>query len=282
MLPTGGQRYEDLVCCAPQGALVERISYYTWDIGDMINLIDVHKSFGTQKVLDGLNLEIEAGKTTVIIGKSGGGKSVLLKHIIGLLKPDSGQIIVDGEDISRMNDRHLNEVRKKFGMLFQGAALFDSMNVGENVAFPLREHTKKKNREIKNIVGEKLEAVGLAGVEAKMPSELSGGMRKRVGLARALAMQPGIVLFDEPTTGLDPIMTEAVNELIINTQRKFDLTCVVISHDVHSIFEVGHKIAMLYEGRIVEHGTPEEIKESENPVLKQFLSGNLEGPISVI
>jgi len=248
----------------------------------MISLVDVHKSFGSQKVLNGLSLDIEAGKTTVVIGKSGGGKSVLLKHIIGLLKPDSGKIIVDGDDISRMNDRQLNEVRKKFGMLFQEAALFDSMNVGENVAFPLREHTKMKNREIMRIVGEKLGAVGLAGVEAKMPSELSGGMRKRVGLARAIAMQPAIVLFDEPTTGLDPIMTEAVNELIMNTQKNFDLTCVVISHDVRSIFKVGHKIAMLYEGQIVESGTPEEIQDSENPVLKQFLAGDLEGPISVV
>jgi len=245
-------------------------------------LVDVHKSFGSQKVLNGLSLDIEAGKTTVVIGKSGGGKSVLLKHIIGLLKPDSGKIIVDGDDISRMNDRQLNEVRKKFGMLFQEAALFDSMNVGENVAFPLREHTKMKNREIMQIVGEKLGAVGLAGVEAKMPSELSGGMRKRVGLARAIAMQPAIVLFDEPTTGLDPIMTEAVNELIMNTQKNFNLTCVVISHDVRSIFKVGHKIAMLYEGKIVEFGTPEEIQDSEDPVLKQFLSGDLEGPISVV
>ncbi|MBN2569676.1 MAG: ATP-binding cassette domain-containing protein, partial [Deltaproteobacteria bacterium] len=187
-----------------------------------------------------------------------------------------------GDDISRMNDRQLNEVRKKFGMLFQEAALFDSMNVGENVAFPLREHTKMKNREIMRIVGDKLAAVGLAGVEAKMPSELSGGMRKRVGLARAIAMQPAIVLFDEPTTGLDPIMTEAVNELIMNTQKNFDLTCVVISHDVRSIFKVGHKIAMLYEGQIVECGTPKEIQDSEDPVLKQFLSGDLEGPISVV
>jgi phospholipid/cholesterol/gamma-HCH transport system ATP-binding protein len=248
----------------------------------MIKLIDVHKSFGLQKVLDGVNIEIEAGKTTVIIGRSGGGKSVLLKHIIGLLKPDSGQILVDGEDISGMNDRDLNEVRKKFGMLFQEAALFDSMNVGENVAFPLREHTRKGDKEIREIVREKLEAVGLAGVEGKMPAELSGGMRKRVGLARAIAMQPDIVLFDEPTTGLDPIITEAVNELIMNTQKKFDLTCVVISHDVHSIFKVGHKIAMLYEGRIVEYGTSDEIGASKNPVLKQFLSGDLKGPISVI
>ncbi|MBW2558237.1 MAG: ABC transporter ATP-binding protein [Deltaproteobacteria bacterium] len=248
----------------------------------MIKLVGIHKSFGRQKVLDGLSLDIEDGKTTVIIGGSGGGKSVLLKHIIGLLKPDSGQVLIDGVDIASLNDRDLNEIRKKFGMLFQEAALFDSMNVMENVAFPLREHTGKKEKEIREIVKEKLKAVGLTGVEDKMPSELSGGMRKRVGLARAIAMQPQIVLFDEPTTGLDPVMTEAINELIVETQRNFDLTCVVISHDVQSIFTVGHKIAMLYKGKIVEYGTPEEIKSSSDPVLRQFLSGSLEGPISVI
>ncbi len=248
----------------------------------MIKLVGIHKSFGRQKVLDGLNLDIEDCKTTVIIGGSGGGKSVLLKHIIGLLKPDSGQVFVDGVDIASLNDRGLNEIRKKFGMLFQEAALFDSMNVMENVAFPLREHTRKKDKEIREIVKERLKAVGLTGVEDKMPSELSGGMRKRVGLARAIAMQPQIVLFDEPTTGLDPVMTEAINELIVETQRNFDLTCVVISHDVQSIFTVGHKIAMLYEGKIIEYGTPEKIKMSSNPVLRQFLSGSLEGPISVI
>lgn len=248
----------------------------------MIKLVDIHKSFGRQKVLDGLNLDIEDGKTTVIIGGSGGGKSVLLKHIIGLLKPDSGQVIVDDVDIASLNDRDLNEVRKKFGMLFQEAALFDSMNVMENVAFPLREHTRKKEKEIREIVKERLRAVGLTGIEDKMPSELSGGMRKRVGLARAIAMHPQIVLFDEPTTGLDPVMTEAINELIVETQKKFNLTCVVISHDVQSIFTVGHKIAMLYEGRIIEYGTPDKIKMSSNPVLRQFLSGSLEGPISVM
>ena len=248
----------------------------------MIKLVEIHKSFGQQRVLNGLNLDIEDGKTTVIIGGSGGGKSVLLKHIIGLLKPDSGQVIVDGVDIASLNDRDLNEVRKKFGMLFQEAALFDSMNVMGNVAFPLREHTGKKEKEIREIVKRMLKAVGLTGVEDKMPSELSGGMRKRVGLARAIAMHPQIVLFDEPTTGLDPVMTEAINELIVETQKKFDLTCVVISHDVQSIFTVGHKIAMLYEGRIIEYGTPEKIKMSSNPVLRQFLSGSLEGPISVM
>jgi len=248
----------------------------------MNKLIDVHKSFGRQKVLNGLNLQIEDGKTTVIIGGSGGGKSVLLKHIIGLLRPDSGEVLVDGVDIALLNDRDMNETRKKFGMLFQDAALFDSMNVMENVAFPIREHTKKKEPEIRQIVAEMLKAVGLSGVESKMPSELSGGMRKRVALARAIAMHPQIVLFDEPTTGLDPVMTEAINELIIETQKNFSLTCVVISHDVQSIFTVGHKIAMLYEGKIIEYGTSEEIRRSSDPVLKQFLSGSLEGPISIM
>ncbi|OPY17745.1 MAG: putative ABC transporter ATP-binding protein [Syntrophus sp. PtaB.Bin075] len=248
----------------------------------MIKLIDVCKSFGTQRVLDELNLKIKAGRTTVIIGRSGGGKSVLLKHIIGLLKPDSGRILVDGDDIAGMSDRDLNEIRKRFGMLFQEAALFDSMTVGENVAFPLREHTRLKEEEIHEIVADRLGAVGLSGIEGKMPSELSGGMRKRVGLARAIALRPEIVLFDEPTTGLDPMMAEAVNQLIVETQKKFNLTCVVISHDVESIFRIAHRIAMLYEGRIIEEGTPEEIRASRNPVLKQFLAGRIEGPIQIL
>ncbi len=248
----------------------------------MIQLIDLHKSFGRQKVLDGVNLEIEEGRTTVIIGRSGGGKSVLLKHIIGLIKPDRGQVLVDGTDIAKLGERDLNEIRRKFGMLFQEAALFDSMTVGENVAFPLREHTKMKEGEIRRTVSERLHAVGLAGVEEKMPSELSGGMRKRVGLARAVAMRPQIVLFDEPTTGLDPVMTEAINRLIIDTQRNFNLTCVVISHDIQSIFEIGHRIAMLYEGKIIACGTPEELKASRDPVIVQFLAGSIEGPIQIL
>ena len=248
----------------------------------MIKLIGLNKSFGKQKVLDNLNFEIESNKTTVIIGRSGGGKSVLLKHIIGLIKPDSGSVLVDGEDVAKMNDRELNDIRRKFGMLFQEAALFDSMNVGENVAFPLREHSKMTREEVRNTVAERLAAVGLSGVEDKMSSELSGGMRKRVGLARAIALLPEIVLFDEPTSGLDPVMAEAINQLIKETQRNFNLTCVVISHDIESIFKIGDKIAMLYEGKIIESGTPEEIRETTNPVLKQFLTGSIEGPIKII
>jgi phospholipid/cholesterol/gamma-HCH transport system ATP-binding protein len=247
----------------------------------MIQLVDLHKSFGKQKVLSGLNLEIEQGRTTVIIGRSGGGKSVLLKHIIGLLRPDSGQVLIDGVDITKLNDRDLNEIRKKFGMLFQEAALFDSMNILDNVAFPLREHTHMGEKEIRQIVADRLRTVGLKGIERKMPSELSGGMRKRVGLARALAMRPQIILFDEPTTGLDPVMTEAINQLIMETQRNFNLTCVVISHDLESIFKIGHQIAMLYNGKIIEYGSPDEIRASRNPVMIQFISGSIEGPIRV-
>ncbi len=248
----------------------------------MIKLVDLHKSFGRQKVLDGLDIEIEDGKTTVIIGRSGGGKSVLLKHIIGLLRPDRGQVLIDGIDITKLNDRKLNEIRKKFGMLFQEAALFDSMTVGDNVAFPLREQTKMTEKEIRETVAERLRSVGLTGVEAKIPAELSGGMRKRVGLARAIAMRPQIVLFDEPTTGLDPIMAEAINRLIMDTQKSFNLTCVVISHDIRSIFEIGHRIAMLYEGKIIEYGTPEDLRASRNPVIVQFLAGSIEGPIRIM
>ena len=248
----------------------------------MIKLVNIHKTFGKQQVLKGVNLEIEDGMTTVIIGKSGGGKSVLLKHIIGLVKPDQGQVIVDDVDITTLNDHNLNEVRKKFGMLFQDAALFDSMTVGENVAFPLREHTKLSEDEINKIVADRLGAVGLKGIENRLPSQLSGGMRKRVGLARAIALQPEIVLFDEPTTGLDPVLTEAINQLILDTQRNYHLTCIVISHDLGSIFKMGHKVAMLYEGEIIEYGTPEEIKSSVNPVTVQFLSGSLVGPMNIM
>ncbi len=245
----------------------------------MINLVDVHKSFGRQKVLDGLNLEIEPCKITVIIGQSGGGKSVLLKHIIGLIKPDKGKVLVDGVDIARLNDRKLNEVRKNFGMLFQEAALFDSMTVGENVAFPLNEHTRLSKKQIDEIVQQKLLQVGLRDVTDKMPSELSGGMRKRVGLARAMALDPKIILFDEPTTGLDPITADAIDRLIVDTQKHTQATCVAISHDIESTFKIADKVAMLYQGKIIEAGTPSEVRASENPALQQFIQGKAEGPI---
>lgn len=248
----------------------------------IIELKDVHKSFGSQQVLRGVDLAVPRGKTTVIIGRSGGGKSVILKHMIGLIKPERGQVLVDGTDITGLDDRRLNDLRKRFGMLFQDAALFDSMTAGENVAFPLQEHTKLKPEEIHKLVAEKLALVGLPGVEPKMPSQLSGGMRKRVGLARAIALDPEIILFDEPTTGLDPLMADAINRLISDTQRHLGITAVVISHDLQGAFQIAHHLAMLYDGRIIISGTPDEVRRSQDPVVRQFLEGRAEGPIKVI
>ncbi len=236
-----------------------------------ITLENITKTFGQQKVLDGLDLTLESKKITFIIGQSGGGKSVLLKHIIGLVKPDSGRVLVDDIDISSLNESEMNEIRKNFGMLFQDAALFDSMTVGENVAFPLNEHRRLPKKEVERIVTEKLLQVGLTGVSQKMPSELSGGMRKRVGLARALALDPKIILFDEPTTGLDPIMCDAIDQLIVETQKNTGSTCVVISHDIDSTFKIAHRVAMLYNGKIIAYGSPEEIRSSDNPALRQFV-----------
>jgi phospholipid/cholesterol/gamma-HCH transport system ATP-binding protein len=238
-----------------------------------IRLENLSKSYGSQQVLDELNLEIEPGKITFIIGQSGGGKSVLLKHIIGLIKPDSGRIFIGDKEISGMKEAELNDVRKNFGMLFQEAALFDSMTVGENVAFPLKEHTHLRKNEIKKLIEEKLLQVGLKDVTKKMPSQLSGGMRKRVGLARALALNPKIILFDEPTTGLDPIMCDAIDTLIVKTQQHTGATCIVISHDIESTFKIAHRVAMLYKGKIIEYGRPEDIKSSTNPVVDRFIKG---------
>lgn len=248
----------------------------------IIQLIDVHKSFGAQRVLRGLNLNIPRGRTTVIIGGSGSGKSVMLKHMIGLIRPDQGQVLVDGQNLTVMNDRQLNQVRTRFGMLFQDAALFDSMNVLDNVSFPLSEHTKKPAAEIHQVVAEKLRLVGLPGVEAKMPNELSGGMRKRVGLARAIALEPEIILFDEPTTGLDPLMSDAINRLIMDTQAELGVTSVVISHDIEGAYKIAHNVAMLYQGRIIAQGSPDQIQANPDEVVQQFIHGRAEGPIEVI
>ena len=236
-----------------------------------IKIIDLHKNFGSQKVLDGINLEIEKGKITVIIGKSGGGKSVLLKHMIGLLKPDSGEIWVNGTEITKLNDKALNEVRKSFGMLFQEAALFDSMNVFDNVAFPLREHRKMSEKEIERVVEERLKQVGLLDFMEKMPGELSGGMKKRVGLARALVLDPDIILFDEPTSALDPVISLTILDLIKETQSYIKKTYVVISHDILGMFRIADKVAMLSDGKIIEYGTPREIKESRHEITQEFL-----------
>lgn len=236
-----------------------------------IRITDLHKNFGSQAVLDGIDLEVETGKITVIIGKSGGGKSVLLKHIIGLLKPDKGEIWIDGVEITKLNEKDLNNVRKKFGMLFQEAALFDSMDVFDNVAFPLREHTKKGEKEIERIVEDRLKKVGLLGFTEKLPSELSGGMKKRVGLARALALDPDIILFDEPTSALDPIISLTILDLIKETQSHLRKTYLVISHDILGMFRIADKVAMLNNGKIIEYGTPHEIKRSHNDATKEFL-----------
>ena len=248
----------------------------------MIELKNLTKSFNGKKVLNGINLTIEKGKTTAIIGGSGQGKSVILKHIIGLIKPDSGEILVEGVNIVNIDNNGLNEVRKKFGFLFQFAALFDSMTVGENVGFGLKEKTKMSREEIDKIVIEKLRDVGLKDVEDKMPSELSGGMKRRVGLARALAMNPEIIIYDEPTAGLDPILSDAINNLIRDTQEKFGVTSIVASHDIPGIYKIAHQVALLHGGDIKFHGTSQELKNSKDPYVVQFLSGSAEGPIKIV
>jgi phospholipid/cholesterol/gamma-HCH transport system ATP-binding protein len=239
----------------------------------MIEVRDLKKSFGPHPILDGVSFGIEKGESLVIIGRSGGGKSVLLKHIIGLLKPDSGQVVIDGEDITHLNERELIRVRSKFGMVFQGAALFDSMNVAENVAFAFRRQKKFTEKEIATKVTEALEMVELHGVEKKKPSELSGGMRKRVGLARAIIYQPEIVLYDEPTTGLDPIVSDSIDQLIIRVTDRLQVTTVVVTHDMRSARRVGHRILMLHNKRIYVTGPPEDIFASTDPVVQQFING---------
>jgi len=222
--------------------------------------------------LKGINLHVRRGKTRVILGVSGSGKTVLMKHMIGLLKPDLGEVLVDDEDIVKLDDKGMLRVRRKFGMVFQQAALFDSMTVRDNVAFPLREHTKWSDEEIAKKVAEKLAVVGLTGVEPKYPSELSGGMRKRVGLARALVLEPTCVLYDEPTTGLDPITTENVDQMIIDANARLQVTSVVISHDVGSAINVADDIAVIHEGVIVEDCPASEIRKSPHPFVQQFLN----------
>jgi len=242
------------------------------DGSPMISVRDLYRSFGEHEVLSGLNLDIEAGTTSVILGGSGSGKTVLIKHMIGLLKPDRGEVLVEGEDIVPLGDRELERVRRKFGMVFQGSALFDSMSVYENVAFPLREHTDLSEREIRERVAGKLALVDLHGIEEKYPADLSGGMRKRVGLARAIVRDPKIVLYDEPTTGLDPITTDYVDDMILTAKRRLGVTSVVISHDVASSFKVADRIAFLYDGKIVAHSPPAELRRSTHPVVERFLS----------
>ncbi len=241
----------------------------------MIQIDNLYKSFGDSAVLKGVSLEIPTGQITVILGPSGCGKSVLLKNLIGLLRPDSGHIIVDGQDLTTMEAEDINEYRRKFGMLFQNAALFDSLSVAENVAFPLREHTDKSDAEIMKIVDEKLALANLVGHNDKFPDELSGGMRKRVGLARAIALEPEIILYDEPTTGLDPLTAESINQLIVTMQKTLHVTSVIISHDIESTFKVADHVAILYEGRVLESGPPAEFRHSKHEVVQRFIQQGL-------
>jgi phospholipid/cholesterol/gamma-HCH transport system ATP-binding protein len=247
---------------------------------NMIEIINLTKTFNGKKVLNNVNLTIKKGETTVIIGRSGCGKSVLLKHIVGLLQPESGQVLIDGKDITNMGTRELAQIRMKIGMLFQGAALFDSLSIGENVAFAMLEHTKTPKDVVKDRVKECLALVGLRNVEDRKPAELSGGMRKRAGLARAICMQPEIILYDEPTTGVDPIMGDVINDLIKELHDRLKVTSIAVTHDMKSAYKIADRIAMLYEGKIIINGTVDEIMNSDNPVVKQFITGDAVGPIT--
>jgi len=246
----------------------------------MIEIIELRKSLNGQLILKGINLKIAEKELVAIIGKSGVGKSVLLKHLIGLFRPDSGSIIIDGINIVK-SKKEIYKIREKFGVVFQGGALFDSMSIYENVAFPLREKKRFHQKKIKDKVMQALEDVGLVGHQHKFPAEISGGMKKRVALARALVTEPSIVLFDEPTTGLDPITLNSIHMLIKKTQEKYNFTGIIISHDIPEIFNIVNTVAMLHDGVIVEIGSPDEIKVSKNPVVRQFITGNIEGPIQV-
>jgi phospholipid/cholesterol/gamma-HCH transport system ATP-binding protein len=242
----------------------------------VIKVDGLRKSFGQNHVLRGLDLEVPTGSITVIIGRSGGGKSVLLKHLIGLVHPDAGRIVVDGRDISRLRGRDLDDVRRRFGVVFQGGALFDSMTCGDNVAFPLREKLRVPRAEVGKRVEAALGQVGLEGVEPKYPAEISGGMRKRVAIARALVTEPEIVFFDEPTTGLDPVLVNTIHQLIRDLHRRHRFTAVMVSHEIPEVFEIADVVAMLYDGRIVESGSPAAIQASDNRVVRQFIRGEPE------
>lgn len=246
----------------------------------MIKIEDLHKSFNSQKVLIGLNLKIEEGKTTVIIGRSGCGKSVLLKHIIGILKPDKGRVWVDKRDITIMDEYGLNALRLKMGMLFQSSALFDSLSVIDNVGFALIEHQRLGRNEIAQRVRESLAMVGLWGIEDLMPSELSGGMKKRVALARAICIRPRIMLYDEPTTGVDPITADIINDLIKSLHDKLRVTSIAVTHDMKSAFKIADRVVMLYQGKIIGSGAPDELRNTDNPVIHQFINGLSSGPIT--
>jgi phospholipid/cholesterol/gamma-HCH transport system ATP-binding protein len=248
----------------------------------MIRVVNLKKSFSGQQVLKGVNLELDTGKITTIIGGSGSGKTVLLKHLNALLRPDSGSVLVDGTDITKLGESALNDMRQKFGVLFQGAALLDSMTIFDNVAFPLREKTKLGEPEIGQRVEERLAQVGLSGMGYKYPAEISGGMKKRAGLARALVIEPEIILFDEPTTGLDPLLGKSIHDLIRKMHADFSFTGVIVSHDIPEVFRISDRVAMLANGVIAEVGPTEQFMASANPMVRQFLQGDAEGPLGVI
>jgi len=245
----------------------------------VIRVENLRKSFGGQPVLKGINLEVNRGEIMIVIGQSGGGKTVLLKHLLGLLRADAGRIVVAGVDVTELRGEALDAVRRRYGVVFQGGALFDSMSVFDNVAFPLRERTALGRAEIAERANAKLEQVGLGGMGEKNPAEISGGMRKRVAIARALVTEPEIVFFDEPTTGLDPVLVNTIHGLIVDLHAKFAFTAVMVSHEIPEIFKIAQRVAMLYDGRIVEAGPAEAIQNSPNPVIQQFIRGDPEGPI---
>jgi phospholipid/cholesterol/gamma-HCH transport system ATP-binding protein len=245
----------------------------------VIKASDVKRKFGDRSILNGISLEVYRGETFVIMGGSGCGKSTFLRHIIGALKPDSGSVQLLGKDLSKLNEDDMDRLKKRIGMCYQSAALFDSMTVGENVSLPLKEHTKLDKSVIDIVVKMKLELVGLRGFEDLMPSQLSGGMRKRVGLARAIAMDPEIVFYDEPTAGLDPIVSGVIDKLILDLSKKLAITSVVVTHDMKSVFSIADRVAMLYEGKVLEVGAPGDIRKSANPMVQQFINGSPDGPI---
>jgi len=246
----------------------------------MLEITDLCKTFGNNIVLKDLSLEVKEGETKVVIGRSGVGKSVFLKNIIGIMRPDSGSIKINGQEVTNLSEREYNKYRMEMGMVFQGGALFDSLNVAENVAFVLDEFMQLDRKTVQDRIEESLELVDLQGVEEMMPSELSGGMKKRVSLARVLCMKPNIIFYDEPTTGVDPITADAINNLIINLSHKLKVTSIVVTHDMNSAYKVADTIAMFYHGRVIAEGRPDEIRNTRHPVVKQFIHGEAHGPIT--
>jgi phospholipid/cholesterol/gamma-HCH transport system ATP-binding protein len=244
-----------------------------------IDFRNVRKRLGRKEVLRGVDIDVPQGECLVIIGRSGTGKSVLLKHVVGLMNPDEGAVHVNGVDVSGLRERDLLELRRGMGMLFQGGALFDSMTVGENVGLPLREHTSMPEPQVEIVVSEKLSLVGLEGTETMRPSNLSGGMKKRAALARSLVLNPRIMLYDEPTTGLDPITSDLINRLIRRLQKRLGMTSIAVTHDMRSAYHIADRIAMLHEGRIHAVGTPDEIQATQDPAVRQFIEGSAEGPL---